>query len=164
MGKSSAIELFRRPEQLNQIGVALARARHRTPARKHPRSRQGPDRRRCRNPLQHDARWRALRFEIMRTDSLGIRQGGTTGSAWVYADLPLRRADGSPNDALVAAHAAIHERSQPIADVYAGRVFDFSGTHAFDQRTGYRSQSFSTVPMKNHEGAVTGVLQLINAI
>ncbi|MBS1198871.1 MAG: hypothetical protein H6R18_2656, partial [Proteobacteria bacterium] len=42
--------------------------------------------------------------------------------------------------------------------------FDFSGTRKFDQRTGYRSQSFLTVPMKNHEGEIIGVLQLINAI
>jgi hypothetical protein len=42
--------------------------------------------------------------------------------------------------------------------------FDFSGTRQFDARTGYRSQSFLTVPMKNHEGEVIGVLQLINAI
>ena len=36
------------------------------------------------------------------------------------------------------------------------------GTKAFDSRTGYRSKSFLTVPMKNHEGEIIGVLQLIN--
>ena len=41
--------------------------------------------------------------------------------------------------------------------------FDFTGTRNFDERTGYRSQSFLTVPMKNHEGEIIGVLQLINA-
>src|SRR5439155_4626793 len=41
--------------------------------------------------------------------------------------------------------------------------FDFSGTRAFDTRTGYRSQSFLTVPLKNHDGDVVGVLQLINS-
>ncbi len=41
--------------------------------------------------------------------------------------------------------------------------FDFSGTREFDDRTGYRSQSFLTVPMKNHEDELIGVLQLINA-
>ena len=34
---------------------------------------------------------------------------------------------------------------------------------AFDERTGYRSQSFLTVPMKNHDRELIGVLQLINA-
>jgi HD-GYP domain-containing protein (c-di-GMP phosphodiesterase class II) len=43
------------------------------------------------------------------------------------------------------------------------RGFDFSGTKSFDKKTGYRSKSFLTVPMKNHEDEIIGVLQLINA-
>jgi len=34
----------------------------------------------------------------------------------------------------------------------------------FDAQTGYRSRSFLTVPMRNHEHEIIGVLQLINAI
>src|SRR5690606_36022748 len=34
----------------------------------------------------------------------------------------------------------------------------------FDEKHGYRSKSFLTVPMRDHEGEVIGVLQLINAI
>ena len=41
--------------------------------------------------------------------------------------------------------------------------FDFSGTKSFDQKTGYRSRSFLTIPMKDHENAIIGVLQLLNA-
>ncbi len=165
MGKSSAIELFRRLEQLNQIGAALSRERDIERLLENileaAKTLTGADAGTLYSMTPDGG---ALRFEIMRTDSLGIRQGGTTGQRVGLPDLPLRRADGSPNDALVAAHAAIHERTVNIADVYAEAGFDFSGTRAFDQRTGYRSQSFLTVPMKNHEGAVIGVLQLINAI
>ena len=165
MGKSSAIELFRRLEQLNQIGAALSRERDIERLLENileaAKALTGADAGTLYSMTPDGG---ALRFEIMRTDSLGIRQGGTTGHRVGLPDLPLRRADGSPNDALVAAHAAIRERTVNIADVYAEAGFDFSGTHAFDQRTGYRSQSFLTVPMKNHEGAVIGVLQLINAI
>ena len=50
-----------------------------------------------------------------------------------------------------------------IADAYTAEGFDFSGTRNFDKRTGYRSNSFLTVPMKNHEGEIIGVLQLLNA-
>ena len=57
-------------------------------------------------------------------------------------DLSLRHADGSPNDALVAAYSALHDRTVNIADAYAEEGFDFSGTRAFDQRTGYRSSRF----------------------
>ena len=165
MGKSSAIELFRRLEQLNQIGAALSRERDIERLLENileaAKALTGADAGTLYSMTPDGG---ALRFEIMRTDSLGIRQGGTTGQRVGLPDLPLRRADGSPNDALVAAHAAIRERTVNIADVYAEAGFDFSGTRAFDQRTGYRSQSFLTVPMKNHEGAVIGVLQLINAI
>ena len=165
MGKSSAIELFRRLEQLNQIGAALSRERDIERLLENileaAKALTGADAGTLYSMTPDGG---ALRFEIMRTDSLGIRQGGTTGQRIALPDLPLRRADGSPNDALVAAHAAIRERTVNIADVYAEAGFDFSGTRAFDQRTGYRSQSFLTVPMKNHEGAVIGVLQLINAI
>ncbi len=33
----------------------------------------------------------------------------------------------------------------------------------FDKKSGYRSQSFLTVPLKNHENTIIGVMQLINA-
>jgi len=51
-----------------------------------------------------------------------------------------------------------------IPDAYNAVGFDFHGTKAFDQRTGYRSTSFLTVPLKDAENHVIGVLQLINAI
>jgi HD-GYP domain-containing protein (c-di-GMP phosphodiesterase class II) len=105
----------------------------------------------------------ALRFEIMRTNSLDIFLGGTTGRPIEFPLLQLINPDGSFNDSMVATYAAIHDRTVNIADAYAEAGFDFSGTRAFDQRTGYRSQSFLTVPMKNHDGEVIGVLQLINA-
>ncbi|KQP15230.1 phosphohydrolase [Pseudorhodoferax sp. Leaf267] len=105
----------------------------------------------------------ALRFEIMRTNSLNLFLGGTTGRSIDFPPLQLINPDGGFNDVMVATYAAIHDRTVNIADAYAEEGFDFSGTRAFDARTGYRSQSFLTVPMKNHDGEVIGVLQLINA-
>jgi len=51
-----------------------------------------------------------------------------------------------------------------IADAYTEEGFDFSGTRNFDKKTGYRSKAFLTVPMKNHESEIIGVLQLINSV
>jgi HD-GYP domain-containing protein (c-di-GMP phosphodiesterase class II) len=109
---------------------------------------------------------RQLHFEIVRTDSLGIAFGGSSDqpTSGKFPDLPLYREDGSANDSMVAVAAAMTGQTINIADAYAARGFDFSGTRQFDARTGYRSQSFLTVPMKDHEGEVIGVLQLINAI
>ena len=64
---------------------------------------------------------------------------------------------------MVASYAVHHDRSVNIADAYTEEGFDFSGTKSFDRKTGYRSQSFLTVPLKNHDAEVVGVLQLINA-
>jgi len=105
-----------------------------------------------------------LAFEIMRTDSLGFALGGTTGVQVPFAPLPLSdAATGEPNHRNIATHVALTGASVNIADAYEAEGFDFSGTRAFDAKTGYRSRSFLTIPMKNSEEEVIGVLQLLNA-
>ena len=104
-----------------------------------------------------------LRFAIMRNESLGIALGGTSGNDIPFYPIQLHK-DGKANNTMVAAYAAINQRTVNIADAYTEAGFDFSGTRQFDQKTGYRSKSFLTVPMKNHEGEVIGVLQLINSL
>src|SRR3989338_2062495 len=64
---------------------------------------------------------------------------------------------------MVAACVALTGETVNIPDAYTAEGFDFSGTRNFDKKTGYRSKSFLTVPMKNHENEIIGVLQLINA-
>ncbi|MGC2415237.1 MAG: HD domain-containing phosphohydrolase [Stellaceae bacterium] len=106
---------------------------------------------------------RELRFTIVRNDTMAIALGGTTGAPIPYPPVLLRDADGTPNYKNVVAAAAVTGETINLADAYNAPGFDFSGMRAFDQRTGYRSQSFLTVPLKNHEREVVGVLQLINA-
>ncbi|MCX7170793.1 MAG: GAF domain-containing protein, partial [Proteobacteria bacterium] len=106
----------------------------------------------------------SLRFEILRNDSLKIALGGTSGNPIDFPDLPFTDEKGAPNNHMVAVYAALHGETVNIEDAYTARGFDFSGTRKFDQRTGYRSQSFLTVPMRNHENNVIGVLQLINSL
>ncbi len=105
-----------------------------------------------------------LRFEILRTDSLAIAMGGTSGNPVPFYPIPLHDRDGNPNYTMIAAYAALTHKTVNVADAYTEEGFDFSGTRNFDKRTGYRSTSFLTVPMKNHEGDIIGVLQLLNAI
>src|SRR6185295_8453322 len=50
-----------------------------------------------------------------------------------------------------------------VDDVYAQVDPEFSGFLQFDRRTGYRTQSFLGVPLRNHEGEIIGFLELINA-
>ena len=105
-----------------------------------------------------------LRFEIIRTDSLGIAMGGTTGKPISFNPVRLYDEAGKPNHANVAAYAALNGKTINIPDAYTAEGYDFSGTRAFDQKTGFRSTSFLTVPMLDHEGETIGVLQLINAL
>ncbi|MBF0139326.1 MAG: GAF domain-containing protein [Magnetococcales bacterium] len=104
-----------------------------------------------------------LEFAIIRTDSLNMAMGGTTGVEIRFPELPLY-VDGVANSKMVAAAAALQGVTITIPDAYTVAGYDFSGTRAFDQKNGYRSVSFLTVPMKNHDGEVIGVLQLINAL
>ncbi|MCB1891554.1 MAG: GAF domain-containing protein, partial [Rhodocyclaceae bacterium] len=158
-------DLFRRFEQLNEIGAALSRERDidklleniLLAAKAITHADGGTLYRVTEDGL-------SLRFEIVRNDSLAIAMGGTSGNPIPFPPLPLRTEAGEENNSMVAAYAAIHQETVNIADAYVAAGFDFTGTRKFDERTGYRSQSFLTVPMKNHENAVIGVLQLINSI
>jgi HD-GYP domain-containing protein (c-di-GMP phosphodiesterase class II) len=104
-----------------------------------------------------------LKFEIVLNESLNIRMGGTTGNPVPFYPIPLTHPDGTENNGMVAAYVALHHQTVNIADAYTAEGFDFSGTRKFDFKTGYRSTSFLTIPMKNHEGELIGVLQLLNA-
>ncbi len=104
-----------------------------------------------------------LKFEIMKTDSLGIALGGASKKPIPFPPLPLHDDSDRPNKDKVVVCAVLEERTIRIPDAYSATGFDFTGTKAFDKSTGYRSKSFLTIPMKNHENEITGVLQLINA-
>ena len=158
-------DLFRRFEQLNAIGAALSHERDIDRLLENillaAKTITHADGGTLYRMTEDEA---SLRFEIVRNDSLKIAMGGASGKPIPFPPLPLKTEGGEANNSMVAAYAAIHQKTVNIADAYVAEGFDFTGTRKFDERTGYRSQSFLTVPMKNHENAVIGVLQLINAI
>ena len=155
-------DLLDRLDQLNRIGIALSQERDITrlielivvAAKKITNADGGT--------LYRMTEDKTLRFEIVRNDSLGLAMGGTSGVAIPFYPVFLYDRAGDPIYSMVAAYAVHHDRSVNIADAYTQEGFDFSGTKSFDQRTGYHSKSFLTVPMKNHENEIIGVLQLIN--
>jgi len=155
-------DLFRRLEELNSIGVSLSKEKDTIRllekiliAAKSITNADGGTLYRINEGT--------CQFEIMRTDSLNIAMGGTTGVAIPFYPIHLIGRDGLPNNSMVVAYSVLHDTTVNIPDAYAAAGFDFSGTKSFDKRTGYRSKSFLTVPMKNHENEIIGVLQLINA-
>ena len=104
-----------------------------------------------------------LKFEIMMTDSLNFHMGGTSGKDIPFYPVKLFDENGEPNNSMVAAFVGLSGETVNIQDAYKAKGFDFSGTKMFDEKTGYHSKSFLTVPLKNHEDEIIGVLQLLNA-
>ena len=107
-----------------------------------------------------------LKFVIMMNDSLGIHFGGTSAEPMPDTIYPVKLYNpetNQPNHKNVSAYAALTGKTVNIKDAYKEKGFDFSGTKGWDKRHGYCSKSFLTVPMKNHEDNIIGVLQLLNA-
>jgi HD-GYP domain-containing protein (c-di-GMP phosphodiesterase class II) len=90
-----------------------------------------------------------LRFAVAQTgpDDAGTHLG---------AVLPLTR--GS-----VAGYVALTGEVLRIPDAYEiPETAEYRFNQSFDKQNGYRSKSIMTVPMRDHENAIVGVIQLIN--
>src|SRR5215471_804714 len=160
---SSTANVLDRLEQLNQIGIALSKERDTNrlletiiTVAKHITNADG-------GTLYRVSENRTLEFEILQTDSLGLAMGGTTGNKIPFDPVPLYDDAGKRTLSNVVSYAYHYDTSLNIADAYTEEGFDFSGTKNMDLRTGYHSKSFLTVPMKNHENEIIGILQLLNA-
>ncbi|MDD5299280.1 MAG: GAF domain-containing protein [Gallionella sp.] len=161
---NSTDHMLHRLKELNEIGIALSQQRNinslletiLVAAKRITNADAG-------TLYLHDAEQRLLRFEILRNDKLKTAMGGTSGVAITFPAIRLYDDAGNPNHNNVASHSALSRDTVNIPDAYTAQGYDFSGTKKFDGATGYRSQSFLTVPMLDHEDQVIGVLQLINA-
>lgn len=96
-----------------------------------------------------------LNFCVMKTKSLGINQKGQEKETFPPVSM---------NEKNVCAYAALHRKLLNIKDAYHCQEFDFSGPREYDKLTGYRTQSMLVFPLVNHEDALVGVVQLINAL
>ncbi|HEX9452986.1 MAG TPA: GAF domain-containing protein, partial [Candidatus Binatia bacterium] len=91
---------------------------------------------------------RCLRFTITQNDRVDF--------AFAESFLPL-------DNSSLAGYVALSGEEVHLEDVYdipASLPFYFN--HKFDEQSGYRSRSMLVVPMKNPQGDITGVVQLIN--
>lgn len=98
----------------------------------------------------------ALRFRIMRNDTLKTYSGGD-GTLPDLPPVPMR-----PEN--VCAQALLEGRTIHVADVTYSPDYDFSGPARYDAMTGYHTRSMLAVPMRSRTGEKLGVLQLINAM
>ncbi|PYQ12268.1 MAG: phosphohydrolase [Acidobacteria bacterium] len=89
-----------------------------------------------------------LRFELAQNDSVPV--------AFEQRTVPL-------DESSIAGYVALSGRIVNLADAYqlpSGTPFTIS--RSWDQRSGYRTKSMLVVPMRDHQGTVIGVVQLIN--
>lgn len=93
-------------------------------------------------------RGKLLKFVIARNKSMDVRLKDSTA--------PI-------SGKSIFGYAVISGRSLNIDDAYAiGDDVAYRHNRSFDEVTGYRTKSVLTLPMKNHDNNVTGVIQLIN--
>ncbi|WP_166419766.1 HD domain-containing phosphohydrolase [Pseudoalteromonas sp. Z1A8] len=102
-----------------------------------------------------------LKFETVINKSLNLYLGGTLGSPVDFPNIDLF-IDGKPNETAIVAHSVNSGEVINIPDVYDALPFDMSAARKMDERIGYRSESMLTIPLKDHEDDIIGVIQLIN--
>lgn len=153
-----------RIKRLNQIGTALSSEHDKdalmenilTSARELTQANAG-------TLYMVDSVEKRVHFPLIQNDKLGIYLGGKgQPKPELFKPIPLFNDQGEPNKQFVVTCSIHNKETICITDVYNAPEYDFSGTRAFDAHSGYRSRSFLTIPLINHEGEVFGALQLIN--
>ena len=104
-----------------------------------------------------------LDFETLFNGTMGLRLGGARGVVG-WPSIPLYDENKNPRLSNIVTNAFHLKRSLVFDDVYETTEFDVSGTKNADQSHNYRSKSMLTIPLKNHEDEVLGVIQIINAL
>lgn len=104
-----------------------------------------------------------LDFETLFNGTMGLRLGGARGEVG-WPSIPLFDENGNPRLANIVTNVYHLKRSLVFEDVYETTEYDVSGTRKADKDHNYRSKSMLTIPLKNHEDEVLGVIQIINAM
>lgn len=110
------------------------------------------------DPVARQLQFKILQNDTTRTHINAVRDTG----APIPPPVPMF-IDGTPNNGNVSSYVGLTGETVNIADVYAAKGFNFTGVKNYDEVSGYRSKSMLVIAMKNHEGSIIGVLQLLNA-
>ncbi len=105
-----------------------------------------------------------LELEILRTISLAVARGGTSGRPVDLPPVLLPNQTSNPPDTVSAVvYATQTGHTVNIPDIDQDTGFDFATTRARDKHLGYRSVSTLIAPIRNPFNRIIGVLELINA-
>ncbi len=106
---------------------------------------------------------RSLEYKLVYNRSMNLHIGGTHGELnWPVVQL----FDEQGNKILknMVSYVFHTKKIQNFDDVYKQNMFDAEKTREIDKTNSYRSKSMVAIPLKNHEGEILGVIQLINAM
>lgn len=104
----------------------------------------------------------SLIFDTLFNDKLNMHLGGSSGHSIDFDPIPIHL-DGEINMNTAVSHAAAVGKTINIEDIYESDQYHASQTQKIDKQYDYRTKSVLTIPMKNYEGDLNGVLQLVNA-
>ncbi len=102
-----------------------------------------------------------LSFEVLQNAPLDIHYKKQEKTAPPMPSVPLEK-EGEPNLENVSSCVANTGLPIHIEDLYAPGQRVFSGVHAWDKSSGFRSVSMLALPLIGYKGEVVAVLQLIN--
>lgn len=105
-----------------------------------------------------------LEFEILYNATLNILQGGSRNPTNWASKIPLYTPEGEPSLSYIVTSVFHNKSSLCFDDVYEAKDYNICGTIDFDKKSNYRCKSMLTIPLKNHEDEVLGVIQFINAM
>ncbi len=89
-----------------------------------------------------------LKFALAKNDSVSFQ--------FEASRMPL-------DETSIAGYVAIHGAAINVADAYElPSGTPYRNSRSFDTKSGYRTKSMLVVPMRDHQGEIIGVIQLIN--
>lgn len=98
-----------------------------------------------------------LTFEVAQNEIIAHEMDRDL-ACFKYHDLPI-------DDKSLAGYVALTGQLLNIPDVYdLSPELPYHFDRSFDGRTGYRTRSMLVAPLRDHQGEIVGVLQLINAV
>ncbi|MBN2825330.1 MAG: GAF domain-containing protein [Campylobacterales bacterium] len=149
-------------KRLNKIGIALS-SQHDLPLLLEMIIQESMKLTNCDGGTLYLRDGEQLKFHIAQTISLSKYMGGSHDPiSWKPLQIYLE--NGEENRGMVAVTSLLDDRIINIEDIYSDSEFMFEGSKKFDAANNYQSKSSLTIPIKNHENEVIGVLQLLNKL
>jgi HD-GYP domain-containing protein (c-di-GMP phosphodiesterase class II) len=103
-----------------------------------------------------------LVFDTLFNDTLNMHIGGSSNRLSNLEPIPIY-IDGNINTSAIVATSAATGKVIKIDDLAQASEYDLSRSRQMDQKYSYQTKTMLTIPMSNHEGDLSGVLQLVNA-